>query len=452
MVWSNWRGAVVLMLVWVGLAWSQAPVPTNSVDTAERIMTVHENGKSLRCRVTKSWRTPEGPMAYELQVIDTGETMTIVEDGAASAVQDTHSSKIKAMPMRIFHWGRSGVAPSGAPTPSKGVVISTASSPCGCDVCATGNCKAPTRIAATRPTACPTCKPQEEVVWWEERNGARVTPMIVTEGKNPFSGQTVILPGSTAPGERDALTAGSSNGGVPIIVDEHGNRSGPSAPIVLGQGTPSCCTPGQVSTPGSTSTSSGAPLVSQPVVTLPGATPRMGTSAPAVRTVVQADPNGPSSKENVNRWSQLFTGPKVVATQPAQANVQPPSPTVSTSGPANVNPANTNHKTQGGYVQTGPTMLPNKVMSSTQPTQPSPFTTVQTPMPKTPGVAGGTTNPPKSGQVPPASTNVAQGPERTPDARYNSKQGKFRELDDGSGRNSCPATSAVVGSYKDHDN
>src|SRR5258708_7750988 len=115
MVWSNWRGAVVVMLAWVGLAWSQAPVPTSSGGAAERIMTVHENGTSVRCRVVSTWRTAEGATAYQLQVLDSGEMMTIVEDGPAATIQEPRAGKVRALPMRIFHWGRNRVAPAGVP-------------------------------------------------------------------------------------------------------------------------------------------------------------------------------------------------------------------------------------------------------------------------------------------------------------------------------------------------
>src|SRR5947209_8053353 len=73
---SNWRGAAVVMLAWVGLASGQTPAPTSSKRPGESIMTVHENGKSLRCRVLSSWRISDGSKAYQLQSTDTGEMIT----------------------------------------------------------------------------------------------------------------------------------------------------------------------------------------------------------------------------------------------------------------------------------------------------------------------------------------------------------------------------------------
>ena len=125
MEWSNWRGAsvrgaavrgaVVMMLALVGPAWSQAAAPTSS--SGERLMTVHENGKGLRCRLICNWRMPDGVKAYQVQVVDTGEMMTIVEDGPATVINEPLLyGKVKSMPMRIYHWGASRVPPPGVPT------------------------------------------------------------------------------------------------------------------------------------------------------------------------------------------------------------------------------------------------------------------------------------------------------------------------------------------------
>src|SRR5438874_10489 len=93
MVRSYRRGTLIavlacgLALAWVGLARSQAPRGTQTVSAQpERILTVYENGKGLRCRVVTTWRLQDGSAAYQVQVVDTGETMTIVEDGPATTV------------------------------------------------------------------------------------------------------------------------------------------------------------------------------------------------------------------------------------------------------------------------------------------------------------------------------------------------------------------------------
>src|SRR5262249_16193947 len=56
----------------------------------------------------------------------------------------------------------------------------------------------------------------EQVIWWEEKNGQRVSPVIVTSGKNPFDAQnTVRIPGKKPE----------------VIVEQPINRNG--MPVVL---------------------------------------------------------------------------------------------------------------------------------------------------------------------------------------------------------------------------
>src|SRR3954452_15740436 len=79
---SKWSAAAVMMLASAGSAWSQTPpaAPKTSDGAGERMMTLHENGKSVRCRIMSSWKTKDGASAYQLQSIDTGEIITIVAD------------------------------------------------------------------------------------------------------------------------------------------------------------------------------------------------------------------------------------------------------------------------------------------------------------------------------------------------------------------------------------
>jgi hypothetical protein len=131
MVWSNWqgaswRGAMLVLLFWSGLAWTQTPAPIPLTDPAERIMVVHENGKSTRCRVMEAWQLPDGRVAHLLQAIETAEMITIVDEPGH------HPGAIKnsqAMPKRIFSWGMGRrTPPEGSPMPphlrfDSGIVI-----------------------------------------------------------------------------------------------------------------------------------------------------------------------------------------------------------------------------------------------------------------------------------------------------------------------------------------
>src|ERR1043166_6473232 len=131
MVWSNWqaairRGALILVLAWSGLAWTQTSTPRPDADPAERIMVVHENGKSTRCKVLETWQLPDGRVAHLPKAIDNGEMITIVDDQTPSP--ETMKNP-RAMPKRIFAWGQGlTTPPAGSPLPphmriDSGVVV-----------------------------------------------------------------------------------------------------------------------------------------------------------------------------------------------------------------------------------------------------------------------------------------------------------------------------------------
>ena len=138
MMWSNWqgaiwRGALVVLLFWSGLAWTQTSTPKQSAaDPAERTMVVHENGKSTRCRVMETWQLPDRRVAHLLQAIETGEMITIVDE-AGPTPESTLDPR--AMPKRIFSWGAGRhTPPEGSPIPphlrmDSGIVLKTETLP-----------------------------------------------------------------------------------------------------------------------------------------------------------------------------------------------------------------------------------------------------------------------------------------------------------------------------------
>ena len=368
MVWSNCRGAVVVVLAWVGLAWSQAPMPTSSTG-AQRVLTVHENGKSLRCRVIVAWTMQDGAKAYQVQTLDTREMITIVQDGQSSTVREPNSAKVKALPMRIFHWGTSQVPPPGVPRAPAIVHYSSMKPPAEPIFRTAAQVPAPvittvpmpeTKTIVTGPgsSSCPTCGPmaapgvtgsgaypsgRDEIIWWEEKNGQRVSPKMVS-GNNPFENETVV-----------------------------------------------------VNTPHATCTSPAC--ASSPIITMPGMeSVRMGTSQPMIRSVVQSGPivvdNGVPVEGDTREievpekkapfWRNLFSrnqhnaevSPQAISVIP-EPPPQPPPPVVKPAP-----------RPAGAYVQTGPTMLPNKAV-------PRPITCVpQQTSPKTLVSLWQTTNPP----------------------------------------------------------
>src|SRR5476649_1905075 len=136
MVWSNWqgaiwRGAMLVLLFWTGLAWTQTPGPGPARDPADKIMVVHENGRSTRCRVMETWQLPDGRVAQLLQALETGEMITIVDEPGSNP--DVKNAR--AMPKRIFAWGQGrSTVPEGSPIPphmqiASGVVLKNEVSP-----------------------------------------------------------------------------------------------------------------------------------------------------------------------------------------------------------------------------------------------------------------------------------------------------------------------------------
>jgi hypothetical protein len=120
MVRSFGIGSVLVGLTAAGLAWGQSAVAPASApaDATGQVVTVAEAGKpGLKCKVLKEWTQPEGGKAYQIQSLDTGEIMTLVQSGpAASQVGVSSGQHSRTMTTKIFHW-RNNVPPREAPMP-----------------------------------------------------------------------------------------------------------------------------------------------------------------------------------------------------------------------------------------------------------------------------------------------------------------------------------------------
>src|SRR5438874_11996789 len=90
MVRSVWKRTLVTTFAWAGLAWAQQPIPSSGpaakpAESTVQYFTVQEIGKTgQKCKVLKTWKTPEGKIAYQVQALDTGEVMTGVESGGVN--------------------------------------------------------------------------------------------------------------------------------------------------------------------------------------------------------------------------------------------------------------------------------------------------------------------------------------------------------------------------------
>jgi hypothetical protein len=129
MVRSNWLKTLIVALASTGLTWAQQAatppaLPGQPGPGAEQVVTIREkDGRAQKCKVLKSWRTPEGAQAHQVQNLETGEIMTLVANtGAAPATSDANGGRIKRVAMHIFHWGGNNTPPAGAPVPPEVVV------------------------------------------------------------------------------------------------------------------------------------------------------------------------------------------------------------------------------------------------------------------------------------------------------------------------------------------
>jgi hypothetical protein len=130
MVRSLWRRTLVAMLASTGLVLGQHSLsPRARAADVEKIITVQEVGKGgQKCKVMKSWIQADGTQAYQVQSLDSGEVMTIVESQTTGVPMDSlpapaSGSRVRAVATRIFHWGRNGAAPAGTPMPPEMEIV-----------------------------------------------------------------------------------------------------------------------------------------------------------------------------------------------------------------------------------------------------------------------------------------------------------------------------------------
>jgi hypothetical protein len=113
-------GSVVVGLAASGLTWGQTALtpPAPNSDPPGKIITVNEAGKpAQKCRLIKMWTQPSGGKACQVQAIDSGHIMTIVQSAPATGGDG------KTMAMTIYHWTGNTPHPD-APMPPTTMVTS----------------------------------------------------------------------------------------------------------------------------------------------------------------------------------------------------------------------------------------------------------------------------------------------------------------------------------------
>jgi hypothetical protein len=90
---------VVLLGLMAGLIWfpkpkvaSEAAVPdaageeSGNESAPERLITIQSEGKPAQvCRVLREWETEDGSTAQEVEVVETGERMTLIKKSASTS-------------------------------------------------------------------------------------------------------------------------------------------------------------------------------------------------------------------------------------------------------------------------------------------------------------------------------------------------------------------------------
>lgn len=112
MIRASWKGALLAALASAGVAWGQSPsLPTRAARPAEKVVTVQEkDGLPEPCRLLKTWTTDDGRKAFLLEVLDSGERLTVVQKGGARP----GSNQVGAT---IYRWGNGDAPPKGSPVP-----------------------------------------------------------------------------------------------------------------------------------------------------------------------------------------------------------------------------------------------------------------------------------------------------------------------------------------------
>jgi hypothetical protein len=111
---SIWIGALVATLACTAPGWAQ-------VQSQERVVTIREADRpAQKCRVLKCWKLKDGGKACQVQAIDTGEMLTIVEPAAARQVA---AGGTTGKVSRIFHWGNKNTPPKDAPVAPPDAVV-----------------------------------------------------------------------------------------------------------------------------------------------------------------------------------------------------------------------------------------------------------------------------------------------------------------------------------------
>jgi hypothetical protein len=94
------RWSLAAIVLCAGLAQAGSPSSVKKSDD-DKIMTLTDNGKSHRCQILRSYKTPSGDTAYEVKDLETGEIMTVIENAAAVKAATTPAPTSKSASKKV---------------------------------------------------------------------------------------------------------------------------------------------------------------------------------------------------------------------------------------------------------------------------------------------------------------------------------------------------------------
>jgi homeobox protein ESX1 len=342
----------MVVLAWAGLALGQQPMPPSSApgDRTERTMTLHEAGKpSQKCKVLKSWRQPDGTMAYQVQALETGEMITVVESGPAPPpTGPAAEGGPAAMTTRIYHWGRYTTPPPGTPVPPETAAgLSTVAAK---EPGTTAAAKAPGVPAAAKEPGAPAAP---EIIKLQEPGKPEQKCKVLKTYRQPdgkLARQVEVL----GTGEILTIIEGSSGPG------ESGTGGGPRAltnrPRILPLGRNHSPAPSP-SLPATRETRVVPPAPTPPPDNKPGTSKLPGQKATAEATPVMGPAVNPVNQAAPKRWQSVIDSTFIPSAPPAPET----KPAASKAGPKGPHPE--------------PAVISPKVSSAPEPvkkTQPGP--------------------------------------------------------------------------------
>jgi hypothetical protein len=123
MVGTSWKGALVVLVAWAGVALGQQAAGPPHATGPETYLMIEENGKpAQKCRIVCCW-TENGQRYCQVQSVATGEIMTIIDPPLPPEAPELVLSNPQtpvATSRKILHWGRSKSVPAGFPVPPTG--------------------------------------------------------------------------------------------------------------------------------------------------------------------------------------------------------------------------------------------------------------------------------------------------------------------------------------------